>query len=131
VHYIYWIVTFLFLTVFVTFTAANRQDVTLDFWPLEFQLSLPVALVLLGSLLTGFVVGAFLLWLRAGAARARARRAEQRAAILEREVVELKRSAASAPATPAGRLKTIPGPAGHPQLASDAMSPGRAGSGRG
>jgi uncharacterized integral membrane protein len=94
VHFVYWIVTFLFLIVFVTFTAANRHDVTIDFWPFEYQLSLPVALVLLGSLLTGFVVGAFLMWLRVGAARARARRAEQRAAILEREVIELRRSAA-------------------------------------
>jgi uncharacterized integral membrane protein len=93
VHYIYWIITFLFLVVFVTFTAANLQDVAIDFWPFEYQLSLPVALVLLGSLLAGFLIGAFLMWLRFGAARARARRAEQRAAILERELVELKRSA--------------------------------------
>ncbi len=93
-HFVYWIVTFVFLIVFVTFTAANRQDVAIDFWPFEYQLSLPVALVLLGSLLTGFVAGAFLMWLRAAAARARAHRAEQRAAILEREITELKRSAA-------------------------------------
>ncbi|MEQ9607385.1 MAG: LapA family protein [Kiloniellaceae bacterium] len=101
-HFVYWIVTFLFLIVFVTFTAANRHDVAIDFWPFEYHLSLPVALVLLGSLLTGFMVGAFLMWLRVGAARARARRAEQRATILERDVVELRRSAASqrSPGTP-------------------------------
>lgn len=113
-HFVYWIVTFLFLIVFVTFTAANRQDVAIDFWPLEYQLSLPVALVLLGSLLTGLVVGAFLMWLRAAAARARARRAEQRAAILEREITELKRSAAAA-GTVAPRLAN---PAGGPQTIS-------------
>ena len=110
-HFVYWIVTFLFLIVFVTFTAANRHDVAIDFWPFEYQLSLPVALVLLGSLLPGLVVGAFLMWLRVGAARARARRAEQRAAILERELTDLKRSAAPRSANPAGGPQTLPGPA--------------------
>ncbi|MGF1592386.1 MAG: lipopolysaccharide assembly protein LapA domain-containing protein [Kiloniellaceae bacterium] len=116
-HYVYWIITLLFLIVFVTFTATNLEQVAIDFWPFEYQLSLPFALVLLGSLLSGFLVGAFLMWLRFGAARARARRAEQRAAILERELVELKRAAAvsrgpagsSAPqlASPASGLKTV------------------------
>lgn len=100
-HYIYSLITFLFLIVFVTFTAANQEFVAIDFWPFEYQLSAPFALVVLGSLLTGFVVGAFLMWLRFGAARARARRAEHRAAVLERELVELKRSS-TAPRGPAG-----------------------------
>jgi len=126
VHYVYWIVTLPLLIVFATFAAANRQAVTLDFWPFEYQLSLPVALVLLGSLLTGLLIGAFVMWLRAGAARARARRAEQRATILEREVVELKRSAASAPrpVAPGAGLKTISGPAGHSQVTSGHASSG-------
>lgn len=107
-HYIYLIVTALFLIVFVTFTSANLQDVTVDFWPFEYQVSAPFALVALGCLLTGFLVGAFLMWLRFGAARARARRAEQRAGILERELVELKRSTASGDA--AGRAPQLSGP---------------------
>lgn len=94
-QYIYWLITLLLLIVFVTFTAANRDPVVIDFWPFEFSLALPFALVVLGSLLTGFLVGAFLMWLRFGAARARARRAENRATVLEREVVELKRAAAT------------------------------------
>ncbi len=101
-HYVYWIITFVFLVVFVTFTVANLQQVAIDFWPFEYQLSLPFALVLLGSLLSGFLIGAFLMWLRFGAARARARRAEQRAAILERELVETKRAAAVARPAAAG-----------------------------
>ncbi len=109
-HYIYLIVSFLFLVVFVTFTSANLQDVTIDFWPFELHLTLPFALVLLGSLLTGLVVGAFLLWLRVGIVHARARRAEQRAAILERELVELKRAAKPAPQGTAGaRQLAAPG----------------------
>jgi len=109
VHYIYSLITFLFLVLFVTFTAANQEFVAIDFWPFEYQLSAPFALVVLGSLLTGFVVGAFLMWVRFGAARARARRAEHRAAVLERELVELKRST-TVPRAPAA--------SGLPQLAN-------------
>ena len=36
-HYLYLIVTFLFLVVFATFTAVNLQNVAIDFWPFEFQ----------------------------------------------------------------------------------------------
>jgi uncharacterized integral membrane protein len=119
VRYLYLIVTVLFLIVFVTFTAANRHAVAIDFWPFDYQLSLPFALVLLGSLLTGFLVGSFLMWLRFGAARARARRAEQRAAVLERELTELKRmtgtqrspaaGGAAQSALPASGLKAVSG----------------------
>jgi uncharacterized integral membrane protein len=119
VQYIYWLFILLLLVVFVAFTAANHAPVAIDFWPFEYSLTLPFALVVLGSLLSGFLVGAFLMWLRFGAARARARRAEQRAAALEREVVELKRSAAAARspagpdrarlAPPDGGLKAISG----------------------
>jgi uncharacterized integral membrane protein len=118
VHYLYWTITFLLLAVFVTFTAANLQLVAIDFWPFEYEVSAPFALVVLGCLLLGFLVGAFLMWLRFGAARARARRAEQRAAILERELVELKRAGAGssgrgAPApqlaAPASGFKAVSG----------------------
>ena len=114
-HYLYVIITVAFLVIFATFTAANLQEVAIDFWPFEYQLSLPFALVLLGSLLAGFLVGSFLMWLRFGAARARARRAEQRAAVLERELVDLKRAgdasrrAAPQATGPAGAPKAIAG----------------------
>lgn len=111
-HYLYLIVTFIFLVVFVTFTAVNLQQVVVDFWPFEYQLSLPFALVALGSLLGGFLVGTFLMWLRLGAARARARRAEQRAAILERELTELKRSTSLARAPTAGGAPQLTNPTG-------------------
>lgn len=110
-HYLYLVVTFVFLVVFVTFTAANLQEVAIDFWPFQFQVSLPFALVLLGSLLGGFLIGTFLMWLRFGAARARARRAEQRAAVLERELVELKRRSVG----PSSAVPPAGGPAGAPK----------------
>lgn len=112
-HYIYWLFTILLLAVFVTFTVFNLDPVAIDFWPFEYQLSLPFALVVLGCLLAGFLIGAFLMWLRFGAARARARRAEQRAASLERELVELKRTTgALQPARPGSAAPQLGGPAG-------------------
>lgn len=95
-QYIYWFITLLVLAIFVTFTVANMGLVAIDFWPFEFQFSMPIAPLLLGCLLAGFVIGAFLMWLRFGAARARARRAEQRAKLLEYELVELKRTTGGA-----------------------------------
>lgn len=116
-HYLYVIVTIIFLVIFATFTATNLQEVIIDFWPFDYQIGLPFAPLLLGGLLIGFLVGCFLMWLRFGAARARARRAEQRAAILEHELVELKRAGeathqpapqpASAPPAVAERSRSV------------------------
>ncbi|WP_420346114.1 lipopolysaccharide assembly protein LapA domain-containing protein [Pelagibius sp.] len=102
-RYIFWFMTLLLTPVFIVFTVANRDPVVIDFWPFEIQQALPFSLVVLACLLFGFVVGAFLMWLRFGAARARARQAQQRAAVLERELTNLKRSAAAhSPASAAG-----------------------------
>lgn len=105
-RYIFWLLTLLLTAVFIIFTVANREPVVIDLWPFEIEQALPFSLVVLASLLFGFLVGTFLMWLRFGAARARARQAEQRAAVLERELTNLKRSRAAAP--PQG----LPGAAG-------------------
>ncbi len=91
-RYIFWLLTIVLTSVFIVFTVANRNPVVIDFWPFEFQQSLPFSLVVLASLLFGFLVGALLMWLRFGVARSRARHAEQRAVVLERELTKLKRS---------------------------------------
>ena len=111
-RYIFWLLTLVLTAIFVIFTVANRAPVVIDFWPFEFQQSLPFSLVVLFSLLFGFVVGAFLMWLRFGAARARARHAEQRAGVLERELTNLKRSQA------ASKSAAAPGGAASPALAA-------------
>jgi len=118
VQYIYWFITLLLLAIFVTFTVANMGLVAIDFWPFEFQLNLPFAPLLLGCLLAGFIIGAFLMWLRFGAARARARRAEQRAKVLEHELVELKRT--TGPGGGPGGASTGPRGGGAPQLGAPA-----------
>lgn len=109
-RYIFWLLTIVLTALFIVFTVANREPVVIDFWPFEFQQSLPFSLVVLASLLFGFLVGAFLMWLRFGAARSRARHAESRVAVLEREVTNLKRSRT------AGNTGTTPGRATPPSV---------------
>ena len=111
-RYIFWLMTLVLTALFIVFTVANREPVVIDFWPFEFQQSLPFSLVVLASLLFGFVVGTFLMWLRFGAARSRARHAEHRATVMERELTELRRSRSaetSAPAQPPSAAVTVQG----------------------
>ncbi len=115
-RYIFWFMTLLLTPVFIVFTVANRDPVVIDFWPFEIQQALPFSLVVLACLLFGFLVGAFLMWLRFGAARARARQAQQRAAVLERELTNLKRSAAGHSAPGA---RGLPSPAPSASSAAD------------
>lgn len=99
-RYLFWFLTLVLTALFIVFTVANRDPVVIDFWPFEFQQSLPFSLVVLASLLFGFVVGTFLMWLRFGAARSRARHAEHRATVMERELTNLKRSRSAETAAP-------------------------------
>ena len=99
-RYLFWLLTLVLTALFIVFTVANRDPVVIDFWPFEFQQSLPFSLVVLASLLFGFVVGTFLMWLRFGAARSRARHAEHRATVMERELTNLKRSRSAETSAP-------------------------------
>jgi uncharacterized integral membrane protein len=68
------------------FALSNRSMVTLDLWPLPFDLDLPLYLVVLGPLAIGLVGGASLAWAAAVPARRRARDTRRRAESLERQL---------------------------------------------
>lgn len=97
-----WIVTVPLMVVLVVFAVVNRQSVTLDLWPLDMSLRLPLFILLLGSLFVGLLVGGTAAWLSAGSTRRRARAAEHRAADCEREIARLRRSPPPATPQPAG-----------------------------
>lgn len=97
-----WIVTVPLMAVLVVFAVVNRQSVTLDLWPLDMSLRLPLFILILGSLFVGLLVGGSAVWLSAGATRRRARAAEHRAAEHEREIARLRRAAAPAAGPAAG-----------------------------
>ncbi len=108
-----WILTFPLIFAIVAFAIANLDLVTLDLWPFEFFLSVPLSVALLASLVFGLLIGGLAVWLSAGRTRRRARQARRRIDELEREVARLARDraepggAASLPAPTRG-----PGPKG-------------------
>ena len=94
--WIIWAISLPLIIVAIIFAVANRQVVTLDIWPFELQISLPLYLLVLGTLFIGLLVGWFFTFLSAGRSRATAREALYRAEVLERENSSLKPSESSA-----------------------------------
>ena len=86
-----WIITIPITVICVIFALANRQTVSVDLWPLALDYQPPLFLVVLGSLLVGFLLGTLVTWMAGGRTRDKARRAYYRASDLEREVSWLKR----------------------------------------
>lgn len=74
----------------VVFAIANRQAVTVDFWPLPFLVELPLAVVLMVSVIGGFLVGALGHWLASAPQRWRAHSATRRAEAAEAELAALR-----------------------------------------
>ena len=93
-----WIITLPITVVVVVFSIANSHEIAIDLWPFEASLALPLFVLVLVSLLVGFLVGACVMWITAGKTRSRARAAAHKASDLEREVASLKRQQAGAPA---------------------------------
>jgi hypothetical protein len=68
------------------FAVASREDVSLGLWPLEARLILPLFLVVMATLLVGFIAGAGIAWLNGGRWRREARRRQRRIETLENEL---------------------------------------------
>ncbi len=96
-----WILTLPLIAVAVIFSIANRESVTLDLWPFELSLQLPLFVILLVCIAFGLVVGGMATWLSAAPARRRARQARRRVAELERERAMVPPTASGPPGLPA------------------------------
>jgi len=68
------------------FAVSNREDVTLSFSPLPFELTMPVYAAILGAFAVGLVVGTALAVIGRERMCLRARAGEQRARSLEAEL---------------------------------------------
>ncbi len=106
--------------VIVSFAFANFDYVSLDLWPLAFSLSVPLSVLILGSLFLGVLIGGLAVWLSAGRTRRRARQARRRADELEREVARLRRERERAAGAPGA------GPGGSAGLSAPAEGQARA-----
>ena len=74
-----WLILFPLGAAIVVFSVSNRTAVTLDLWPLPYQVTLPFYFIFIVTLIVGFVFGGVVTAV-AGArtrARARARREEK------------------------------------------------------
>ncbi len=82
-----------FTALVVLLAVSNTDTVSLELFPLPFVMDLPLYLVLLGSLLLGFLAGALFVWVLGYGVRVAARRDSKRAARLEKELAEIRSSA--------------------------------------
>ena len=81
-----WIVFALAALVLILFAVSNRQSVTIALWPLPDRAELPLYLLVLGTLLIGFVVGELIAWTGGWRWRREARQSRDRIAALEQEL---------------------------------------------
>ncbi len=110
VRYFSWIIT-LPIALFAVLFAISNSDlmVTFTLWPTPSKLEAPVYLVILLTLVVGFVVGGFIAWANQHRNRARARRAEDRVYTLEHELMETQLRTAAAEKRVAELTKPISG----------------------
>lgn len=85
-----WLLTLPLTFVAVVFGIANRDPVTLDFWPLPLFLDIPLVALIFGCIVAGFFAGAATLWISGGKRRRQARADRREAAELKREVQRLR-----------------------------------------
>ena len=102
-----WIITIPFTIIVVVFAITNRAPVTVTLWPLPWIAELPLYLVVLGSLLVGFLVGAVIAWLSASRRRHEARITAERLRGASAELTKLKRQQ---PAGLDGSTARLPAP---------------------
>ena len=84
--FLWWILLAIVAVVLVLFAISNRETVSVGLWPLPALVELPLYLVLLGTLLLGFIVGELTGWIGGWRWRREARRGRERIAMLEREI---------------------------------------------
>ena len=60
---LWWVVLGIVAVVLILFAVSNRQRVSVSLWPLPDLVEMPLYLVLLGTLLIGFVVGELTGWI--------------------------------------------------------------------
>jgi lipopolysaccharide assembly protein A len=85
-RFLSWIVLALAAVLLVLFAVSNREAVAIELWPLPDRAELPLYLLVLGTLIVGFVVGEIVAWTGGWRWRREARRSRVRIAALEREL---------------------------------------------
>jgi uncharacterized integral membrane protein len=83
------LVTFLFVASILWLSVFNRAAVEFSVYPLLLDsVSIPLAIIMLGCVLVGFIWGALIVWLNGGKARCEARRLRREVKNLEQETAK-------------------------------------------
>ncbi len=93
-----WIITLPLLVLFIVFAVANRTPTQLNLWPLEYQITLPLFLMVLAALFVGFLCGGLVAWFSGHRTRERARRGRYELDTVNRDLLETQRQLARAKA---------------------------------
>ena len=79
------LVTILFVIIIFWVSIFNRDAVNFSVYPLIDAQSVPLALVILGSVMLGFIWGALIVWINGGGTRTEARRLRREIKSIEKE----------------------------------------------
>jgi uncharacterized integral membrane protein len=94
------IITLPVTLVILVFALSNRGPIGLTLWPFDATIDLPIYLVVLGSLLVGFLLGGLIAWVAGVRVRRQARRLRQETRRQAAEIADLKKR--QGPPPPAG-----------------------------
>jgi len=83
---LYWTILPLFTLLLAVFAVSNREAVAIGLWPLVHVVEAPLYLVVLATLLLGFLVGELAAWAGGRRWRREVRRRGRRIEALEREL---------------------------------------------
>ena len=103
-HLIFWIITVPLVIVLVTFTVMNTREVTLDLWPLPWEVPAPAYALIFGGLLVGFLFGLLVMWRHGAPGRRRHRDLARQINIQASELDALRRNAAAQPSRAMARV---------------------------
>lgn len=95
-----WVIGLPIAVLAIIFAVSNRGGVLVDLWPLPWEVTLPLYLLVLGALALGLVIGAAIAWFAGGSARARARREHRRANTLEVQLDQARQADPASKALP-------------------------------
>ena len=93
-----WIITLPITILVVLFAVMNRESVTLNLWPLPWDIAAPLYLLTLGCVLFGVLFGLLFMWLSQGGTRRRSRDLSRRVDAQANELNALRRNIQSSTA---------------------------------
>ena len=85
-----WAATLVAAALLIPFALSNREPVSLGFWPLPFLIELPLYLLILLSLLAGYVIGGTAAWIARRHLRRELRHRRRHVEALERELLAVR-----------------------------------------